>query len=134
MGRASSWLAAAVCQVVFVNDAAWQPAVLGHGESLLLSPRTYLPAALPAGCRPGPGVRPLRPHQARMFHKRSKLAAELGRMPGAQIYLVLRAVQAEPHGLVGRAASQVILKMHFDPLHYLPPNCGLCLAPEPEVS
>lgn len=134
MGRTLKRLAAAVCQVVFVNDVARQPAMLGHGESLLLSPRTYVPAPLPARCRPGPGARPLRPHQARMFHKRSKLAAELGRMPGAQIYLVLRAIQAELHGLVGGAASQVILKMHFDPLHYLPPNCGLCLAPEPEVS
>jgi hypothetical protein len=69
-----------------------------------------------------------------MFYKWSKQAAKLGRMPSTQIYLVVRAVQAEPHGLVGRAASQVILKMHFDPLHYLPPNCGLCQAPDPEVS
>jgi hypothetical protein len=69
-----------------------------------------------------------------MFDKWSKLATELGRMPGAQINLVVRAVQAELHGLVGRAARQVILKMHFDPLHYLPPNCDLCQAPDPEVS
>jgi hypothetical protein len=120
-------------KVVFVNDIARQPAMVSHGESLPLSPGAYLAASLPARCRPGSGARP-RKQQARMLDKRCKLAAELGRMPRAQIYLVEHPVQAEPHGLVGRAASQVILKMHFDPLHYLPPNCGLCLAPDPEVS
>jgi hypothetical protein len=106
-------------KVVLVNDIARQPAMVSHGESLLLSPGAYLAASLPARCRPGSGARP-RKQQARMLDKRCKLAAELGRMPGAQIYLVEHAVQAEPHGLVGRAASQVILKMHFDPLHSSP--------------
>jgi hypothetical protein len=64
-----------------------------------------------------------------MFDKSSKQAAELGGMPVAQIDLVVRAVQAKLHGLVGRAASQVVLKVYFDPLHYFPPNCALRLKP-----
>jgi hypothetical protein len=73
-------------------------------------------------------------HHACMFHKWSKLAAELAGMPVAQIDLVLRAVHAKLHGLVGRAASQVVLKMYFDPLHYFPPNCALGLAADPKLS
>jgi hypothetical protein len=112
-----SRLAAAVRDLEFVNDVPWQPTMFGHSKPLPLGPGTYLPAALPARCRSGPRSLPLRAHRARMFHKRSKLAPELAGMPGAQVYFVLVPVQAEPHGLVGRAASQVILQMHFDPLH-----------------
>jgi len=69
-----------------------------------------------------------------MFHKWSDLAAELVGMPGVQVDLVFRAVHAKLHGLVGRAASQVVLKMYFDPLHYFPPNCALRLAADPKLS
>jgi len=55
-------------------------------------------------------------------------------MPSAQIDLVLQAVQAKLHGLVGRAASQVVLKMYFDPLHYFPPNYALRLRADPKLS
>jgi hypothetical protein len=48
-----------------------------------------------------------------MLHKRSKLAAELDGMPGIQVYLVLGAVQTEPHRLIGGTASEIILEMHF---------------------
>jgi hypothetical protein len=95
--------------VVFVNDAAGQSAVLGDGKSLPLGPGPYLPAALPASGRSGPGMRPLRAYPACMFHKWSKLAAEFGGMPRAQVYFVVHAVQAELHRLVGWAASEIIL-------------------------
>jgi hypothetical protein len=107
--RALSRLATAVRDLKFVNDIAGQPAVFGHIEPLSLGPGTYLPAALAARCRSGPRPLPLRANLARMFHKLSKLAPELAGMPGTQVKLVLHPVQAEPHGLVGWAASQVIL-------------------------
>jgi len=108
--------------------------MFGHGESLPFGPGTYVAAAFPARCRSSPRARPLRVRRACMLHKRSKLAAELAGMPVAQIDLVLRAVHAKLHGLVGRAASQVVLKMYFDPLHYFPPNCALGLAADPRLS
>jgi hypothetical protein len=126
-------LLAAVGKFEFLNDVRRQTAVFGHGEPLPFGPGTNLAAPLPARRRSCPGARPLSVHHARMFHKWSKLAAELAGMPGAQIDLVLRAVHAKLHGLVGRAASQVVLKMHFDPLHYLPPNCVLRLAADPKA-
>lgn len=106
--------------------------MLSHGESLPLGPGPYLPAALPASCRSGPDPRLLRAHPACMFHKGSKLAAELVGVPGAQIYLVVQAVQAEPHRLVGGAASQIILQAYFDPLHCIPPRNGLPMPAGPE--
>jgi len=108
--------------------------MFGDGVALPLGPRTYLAAPLPARCSPGPGPRPLRVNHAGMLDKWSKQAAELGGMPDAQIDLVVHAVHAKLHGLVGRAPSQVVLKMHFDPLHYLPPNCASCLAADPKLS
>jgi hypothetical protein len=111
-----------VGKFVFLNDVRRQTAVFGHREALPFGPGTNLAAPLPARRRSCPGVRPLLEHDACMFHKWSKQAAELVGMPGAQIELVLPAVHAKLHGLVGRAASQVVLKMHFDPLHYYPPN------------
>ena len=105
--------------------------MFGHGEPLPFGPGTNLAAPLPARCRSCPRARPLQVHHTCMFHKWSKLAAELSGVPRTQIDLILRAVHAELHGLVGRAASQVVLKMHFDPLHYFPPNCVLRLAADP---
>lgn len=107
--------------------------MFSHGETLPLGPGTNLAAPLAAGRRSCPGARPLLEHHACMFHKWSKQAAELAGMPGAQIDLVLPAVHAKFHGLVGRAASQVVLKMHFDPLHYFPPNCALRVAADPKA-
>jgi hypothetical protein len=69
-----------------------------------------------------------------MFHKWSELAAELAGVAGAQVYFVVHPVQAEPHGLVCRAASQIILQMHFDPLHYFPRAAKLRLAACSNVS
>lgn len=121
-------------KVVFVNDVRRQAAMFGHVESLPFGPGTYVAAPFPARCRSSPGAPPLRVHHSRMFHKWSKQAAELVGMPVAQIDLVLRAIHAKLHGLVGRAASQVVLKMHFDPLHYFPPNCALRLAANTKLS
>jgi hypothetical protein len=120
--------------VVLANDVGWQAAMFGYGESLPFGPGTYLAAPFPACCRSSPRSRPLRLRRTGVLHKRSKLAAELGGMPVAQIDLVLCAVHAKLHGLVGWAASQVVLKMYFDPLHYFPPNCALGLAADPELS
>jgi len=78
-----SRLAAAVRDLKFVDDIAGQPAMFGNSEPLPLGPRTYLPAALAARCRSGPRPLPRRARQARMLHKRSKLAPELAGMPGA---------------------------------------------------
>jgi hypothetical protein len=132
--RSPSRLLAALSKFVFLNDVRRQAAMLGHGEPLPFGPGTYLAAPLPARCRSGPRARPLRAHHACMFHELSKLAAELAGMPGAQIDLVVHAVHAKLHGLVGRAASQIVLKMYFDPLHYFPPNCALRQAADPKLS
>jgi len=69
-----------------------------------------------------------------MLHKRSKLAAELAGMPGIQVYLVLGAVQTEPHGLIGGTASEIILQMHFEPLHYIPLSCELRSTADPQAT
>jgi len=132
--RSPARLVAAVSQVVFVNDVGWQSTVFGYGESLPFGPGTDLAAPFPARRRSSPRTRPLRLRRTCMLHERSKLAAQLGGMPVAQIDLVVRAVHAKLHGLVGRAASQVVLKMYFDPLHYFPPNCALGLAADPKLS
>jgi hypothetical protein len=68
-----------------------------------------------------------------MLHKWSKLAAELAGMPVAQIDLVVHAVHAKLHGLVGRAASQVVLKMYFDPLHLLSPELRIRSGSQPKA-
>ena len=133
MRRSPGRLLASVGKFVFLNDVRRQAAMFGHREPLPFGPGTNLAAPLPARRRSCPGARPLLEHHARMFHKGSKQAAELAGMPRTQIDLILRAVHAELHGLVGRAASQVVLKMHFDPLHYFPPNCALRLAADPKA-
>ncbi len=96
-----------------------------HGETPLLSPGTYVAAPLPARRRPDPGTGQLAVRLAGMIHERGKQPAELGRMPRAQVDLVVGAVHAEPDGLVRRAASEIVLQKYFDPLHYFPPSCGL---------
>jgi hypothetical protein len=132
--RSPGRLVAAVSKLVFANDVGRQAAMLGHGESLPFGPGTYVAAPFPARCRSSPGAPPLRVNHACVIHKRSELTAELGGMPGAQIDLVVHAVHAKLHGLVRRAASQVVLKMYFDPLHYFPPNCALRLTTDPKLS
>ena len=117
--------------VVFLNDVVWQSAMLSHGESLSLGPGTNLPAALPASCRSGPGARPLGANPACTFHKGSEQTAELGGMPGAQVHLVVHAIQAELHRLVGGTASEIIFQAYFDPLHYFPPKYVLPLPAGP---
>jgi hypothetical protein len=46
--------------------------------------------------------------------------AEFGGVPFVQVYLERPAVEAELHGLVSRAAGQVILQLHFYLLHCSP--------------
>lgn len=98
-----------MCNVVFVNDIAGQSAVLRDGKSLLFRPGTYFPAAFTARSRSGPSTRPLGARPACMVHKRGKQSAELHGMPGAQVYLVVHAIEAELHRLVGGTASEIIL-------------------------
>jgi hypothetical protein len=121
-------LVAAVGTVVFVNDIARQPPVFGYRESLPLRPGTYVATSLPACRGSDPASRPVRVDQPGMFHERCNLAPELDSMPGAQVDLVVPAVQPELHSLIRRTASQVVLQAHFHPLHHNPPSCRLRLA------
>lgn len=96
-----------------------------HGETLLLGPGTYVAAPLPARRRPDPSAGELALRLACMVHEWGEQPTELGRMPHAQVDLIVCAVNAEPDGLVRGAAGEIVLQKYFDPLHYLPPSCGL---------
>jgi hypothetical protein len=95
-----------------------------HLKTLLLSPGPYLAAALPAGRGPGPDPAASMVDPPGMLDKRREPTAKVVRMLGAQIKLVRRAFQHELNRLVGRTAGQVILQLHLEPLHYLPPKSG----------
>jgi hypothetical protein len=114
-----------VRDVVFVNDVAGQAAALSNGESVLVSPGTNLLASRSTSCRPDPAPRPLGGNEPGTFHKGSKLAAEVGGMPGRQVYLVAPAGHAEPHCLVGWATGQVIFQSDFEALHLLSPELSI---------
>jgi len=60
--------------------------------------------------------------QACVLEKTRELPAKVGGMSGVQVNLVPAAIDAELDGLVGWAASQVILQPYIDPLHYPPPT------------
>src|SRR5262249_61224371 len=49
---------------------------------------------------------------AGVFDERCELCAECARVLAAQVDLIIRALEAESHGLVGRAAIQVVFQRH----------------------
>jgi hypothetical protein len=63
-----------------------------------------------------------RPDQAGVLEKARELPAKVGGMPRVEVNLVRAAVYGESHCLVSWAASQIILKLYIDPLHYAPPR------------
>jgi hypothetical protein len=94
----------------------------GHVKTLLLSPGSYLAAAFPAGCRPGPDSAASTVNPPGMLNKRRKPTAKVVRVLGAQVKLVRRAFQRELNRLVRRTAGQIVLQLYLEPLHRLPPR------------
>lgn len=128
-GRAPArrpWLApfCTVRCLVFVDDAARKPPVAGYGEAVMFGPGADFPAAVSAGCCPGACAWPPRACRPGVFHERSKLSAEIGGVSCAEVDFVGMAVHAEVYGLICRTPGQVVLKLYFDALHYLPPCCA----------
>jgi hypothetical protein len=48
--------------------------------------------------------------------------AQVGGMPCVQVQLVGSAIDAELHGLIGRAAREIVLELYFELLHRFPPR------------
>ena len=67
------------------------------------------------------------PDQACVLEKTRELPAKVSGMPGVEVNLVRAAIDTELDGLVGWAASQVILQLYIDALHYLPPRYRVLL-------
>jgi hypothetical protein len=123
LGSSLRSLASFVRDVVLLNDVAGQPAALANGEAVIVGPGANLLASLSASSGGSdPAARPLRGNQPGTVHIGSKLAAEVGGVPGSQVYLVAPAVYPELHRLVGWAAGQVIFQSDFEALHWRPPT------------
>ena len=81
-----------------------------------------MPAARPAGRGPGRGLEPPLWHQPGTFHEGCEPVAEVRGMPRVQVELVGSAIDTELHGLIGRAAGEIVLQLYFDLLHCFPPS------------
>src|SRR5215470_7376451 len=93
---------------VLRNDAGGDAPPFADRDALVFGPRPDGRAALTAGCSvPGRAARsPAR--LARVGDERCELPAERGRVAGAQVNLVLRTADPEPHRLIGRAAMKIV--------------------------
>ncbi len=112
----------ALGSVVLLDDLSRQASMGSYVKPVLLSPGSYLAAAFPAGCGPGPDPAAPAVNSPGMFDKRRKPTAKVVRMLGAQIELVRRPLQRELNRLVRRTAGQIVLQLYLEPLHCLPPR------------
>jgi hypothetical protein len=115
-----------VAGFVLGNDAGGDPPPFADRNALILCPRPDVRATLPAGCAaPGSAARsPSRP--AAVGDERCELPAERRRVAGAQVDLVGRAADGEPHRLIRRAASKIVFQRDGYLLRHrgLPPAIG----------
>ena len=116
-------LAFACFAFVLGDDLPGQSPVLSDVEALCLGPQADMPAAFPAGRRPGRRVRTPRT-QPGVLDEAGQLPAEVGRVLCVQIDFEGAPVNTEPDRLVSRTAGQIVLQLDIEPLHYYPPSCG----------
>src|SRR5712691_10179544 len=96
--------------LVLLHHTRRDPPAIADRDAVVFRPRTYLAAAVPAGRRPGSPASQSPASCAGVLDERRELRAEGAGVLAAQIDLIFRALEAEPHGLVCRAAIQVVFQ------------------------
>src|SRR5690349_17704894 len=105
---------------VLLHHAGRDAAAFADRQAMLLRPGPDITRTLPAGRRPpGPAGRRL-PGLPGVLDVRREQVAEHGGVLGAQVDLITGALDGEPHGLIRRAAGQVVLQHHR---HFLRHHC-----------
>jgi len=119
--------------LILRDDVARQAAMICDSQAVVSGPGPYLPTARPAGGCP----RPPCPSEPGLLEERGQQVAESRGMSGIQVDFVGPAVNSEVHGLVGRAAGQVILESDVHFLHaspWIPADIRAARCPvEPEI-
>src|SRR5215467_7209637 len=97
---------------------------------MVFRPGPDLPGALTTGHGTGRPGWLMPPGLAGMLDERRDLLAERGGVLLAQVDLIVRAAEGEPHGLIRRAAIQVVFQRHGYSLGHLGlPTPRLMFAP-----
>src|SRR5262249_23759004 len=96
--------------LVLLHHARRDPPAIADRNAVVFRPRTDVAAALPAGRGPGSPANQSSAGLAGMLDERRELLAEGAGVLAAQINLIIRALEAEPHSLVRWAAIQVVLQ------------------------
>src|SRR5580658_10698362 len=118
--RRASWrLASGRGCLVLLSDAGREPPAFTDLDAVLFGPGPHF-GAVPAGRRrtPRPGTLPAAV-PAGVIDKRCQLRAEPARVHSAQVNLILRRTEAEPHRLLRRAAVEIVFESDHGPGRHL---------------
>src|SRR5215471_21506564 len=118
------------CRLVLLHDAGGDAPAVADRDALALRPRPDAAAALPARRgTPGPAPRPPA-RLAGVPDEGRQLPAERRGVLAVQIYLVIRAVDPEPHRLIRRATIKIVFQRDGYLLcHPRLPDCDRLFAP-----
>ena len=100
--------------LVLLHYAGRDAPAFANGQAVLLGPGPDITRALPASRGPpGPAGR-CPPRPAGVLKVGRELLAERGGVLGIQVDLIVAALEGKPHGLLGRAAGQIIFQLDGD--------------------
>src|SRR5262249_61131499 len=97
-------------RVVCAGQVGREAAGLTDRQAVLLGRGPDIPGALPAGRGPPGPARRCPPRPAGVLNVGRELLAERGGVLGAQVDLIVGALEGKPHRLPGRAASQIVFQ------------------------
>ena len=95
--------------LLFARRAGRDTPTLADGDAMVFRPGPDIAAALAAGRAARRSVQLNSPRLAGMLEERCELLAEGDGVLGAEVDLIVRATEAEPYGLIGWAAVNVVL-------------------------
>src|SRR5215471_21098450 len=119
---------AAACRVVLPYHPGRDPPALTDRQAALLRPRPDITRTLTVGRRVPLSAGLCPSSLAGVLNVGRELLVERGGVLGAQVDFVVGALEGEPHGLIGRAAGEVVLQSDGYLLSHLqPPILRSCL-------
>src|SRR5262249_53346928 len=114
--------------LVLLYHARGDPPALTDRDAVVFRPGPDVTGALAARRGPAGPARLRAPGPAGVLDERRQLLAERRRVPLAQIDLIVRATEGEPHRLVRGAAIKIVFQRDGYSLSHLNlPNCAGCL-------